>query len=85
MTPEQAAPFGDWRQIIQRMEASGEMGRRRDDLRRYFLDQPASSVRDACRHFGWTVPDVPPFMDDYMYFLADGARGYLVATGQISS
>jgi hypothetical protein len=54
----------DW---LQRLEATGEMDRRRAEIRGYFKDHPAASPLQAVRAFGYAH-------EDLMYVVADSVR-----------
>jgi hypothetical protein len=51
--------------ILARLEASGEMNERREQLGKWFTDHPVGTPAQAvAAHPGWTLPD-------HMYAVAD--------------
>lgn len=65
-------------QQIEQLERSGEMDRRREELRAWFETHPGGSVQEALRQFGFSHPD-------HMYIVGDSVRVDLLRENRVLS
>jgi hypothetical protein len=65
-------------QQIERLECSGEMDRRREQLRAWFETHPGRPVQEALRQLGFSHPD-------HMYVVADSIRMDLLRQSRLAS
>jgi proteasome lid subunit RPN8/RPN11 len=65
-------------QQIERLERSGEMKRRREQLRAWFQTHPGGPAQEALRQLGFSHPD-------HMYVVADSIRMDLLRHSRLAS